>query len=318
MRWAILVVLGLVLAASQGLAYGVYKVNDVSMPVNTTGKIQFVVSPDKTVAVEFFVESPLLNFNGVAGRMTQSVSPGPARTIEVQVTAPSVPGVYSVKYGLQDSGSGMFKGSTSDVMKVTAVAVSQNASGVNVTFNDTNVTLRVYTEPLGAEVVLNGVSVGLSPLNVSVVPGQYEVKLLLSGYNPKVSSLYVGENRTVNYTMSKVEAVFRSSGGGGGGGIVAPTTTKPKPVTSTTQPVAPVAVVQDAGGSSDGSFAQTSVPGEQSTVSAMSQSVQQVASNVSSKRGGGNMPLMVVLVLGVLAIALQGAALAALRGVDAV
>lgn len=59
-------------------------------------------------------------------------------------------------------------------------------------------TLNINSSPQGAQVFLNGRSVGNTPLTVRVVPGRQDVELRLAGYEPYRTSVNVNPGQTVN------------------------------------------------------------------------------------------------------------------------
>lgn len=72
--------------------------------------------------------------------------------------------------------------------------------------------LRIASEPTGAEIRINGVSVGRSPLtNSEIAPGLYAIEVLKEGYETALLSVTVGEREVKPVSMNLVNVRYSSS-----------------------------------------------------------------------------------------------------------
>ncbi len=90
-------------------------------------------------------------------------------------------------------------------------------------FNFNYAVLTVRTDPSGAEVYINGVYKGTSPLSLTLDPGKYKVTVSMEGYysNETTVNLDLGESETVALTLEKRAEIETPTG------TVTTTTTSP-------------------------------------------------------------------------------------------
>ena len=64
--------------------------------------------------------------------------------------------------------------------------------------------VKITSEPKGAEVILDGISKGTTPLITRLKKGDVEIELSLAGYAPLKSVATINENnQTINYKLAK-------------------------------------------------------------------------------------------------------------------
>jgi hypothetical protein len=152
------------------------------------------------------------------------------------------------------------------------VTVPANASNVS------NVTLMIFSSPGGAEVRVGSRWVGTTPLNVSVAPGTYDIRLTKTGYESESHAVSAQSNRTLNYSLDKISKISSASSGGSGGSGIRLTTNVTRNATTPTAVLPSVnpsgdsgtavgeveavqdVVVADVTGGADGSFAAGVIP----------------------------------------------------------
>ncbi|AFL95925.1 hypothetical protein CL1_1728 [Thermococcus cleftensis] len=91
-------------------------------------------------------------------------------------------------------------------------------------FNFNYAVLTVKTNPSGAEVYINGVYKGTSPLSLTINPGKYKITVSMEGYysNETTVTLDLGESETVTLTLEKRSEIETPTG------TVTTTTTSPQ------------------------------------------------------------------------------------------
>jgi serine/threonine protein kinase len=83
-----------------------------------------------------------------------------------------------------------------------------------------NATVRVSSRPAAAMVSLDGVEVGRAPLELAVVPGEHEIRLVLAGYREETEVVRLenaGETLSLTYALQVETAVAVSERPRGGG-----------------------------------------------------------------------------------------------------
>jgi len=67
-------------------------------------------------------------------------------------------------------------------------------------------TLSITSNPTGAKVYVNGYYKGVTPINISLNPGKYSVKLTKDGYKDYVSSseILTGKTTSININLAKI------------------------------------------------------------------------------------------------------------------
>lgn len=96
---------------------------------------------------------------------------------------------------------------------------------------DASASLTINTEPVGANVRIDGQAAGITPLSQDrIAPGEHRVRVSLAGYleNSRVVNLNQGQRETLNVRLTPSDAAIpdgagtrlrsSESGGGGGGG----------------------------------------------------------------------------------------------------
>lgn len=98
------------------------------------------------------------------------------------------------------------------VQMVTIQVGEQNDDLENLTLEVEDVAygrLSLYATPDGADIIIDGVFRGKTPQTLELSAGKHEVELSITGYNPKVQTVYIEEMETevINVVLSKTREI---------------------------------------------------------------------------------------------------------------
>ncbi|NJE29444.1 PEGA domain-containing protein [Thermococcus sp. 18S1] len=103
------------------------------------------------------------------------------------------------------TGSALFKIAASRDLNVAVFGGLYKLYFVNFSNESAPAVLKIETSPSGSEVYLNGKYLGTAPLNISLQPGTYTLKITKNGYSDYVSSITLasGETKIISATLNR-------------------------------------------------------------------------------------------------------------------